>query len=526
MAGLVHDPGLRTADVLAGLSLAADLATGLPAEHAVRACYLAMRIGERFELAAGEAAHLYYTALLMDAGCTAWTSQLAVFLAGEEIAARRDLFFFTNRRQPLQVMRWMARYVAPAAPAANRALRALGVAREGDDFVREGFRNTCEVAGRLAHRLGMRPEVEEALVAVFEQWDGRGPAALKGDAIPLVSRIVYLAAFLEVFHRVGGREAANAIALARRGKAFDPAVVDAFLAVSRSEDFWAPLEGGQAWELVLAMEPESPLRLIEPSRIDEVALAFADFADMKSPQAYGHSRRVGEVAELAARAAGLDPAAVTTVRIAGLVHDLGQVAVPSFLLEKPEDGLSSAEREQRRLHPHHSERVLSVIGGFEEVARLAGAHHERMDGSGYPRGSNAATLPLGARIIAAASRFDELTHPGDGSPGLGPGEALKALQQETPAGICPEAFAALRLGLEGGPPSLPATRRHYPAGLTEREVEVLRLVARGLSRREIAEALTVSEATSRHHLEHIYAKIGVSTRVAAALFAVEHGLVD
>jgi len=417
----------------------------------------------------------------------------------------------------------MARYVAPAAPVTSRALRAFGVAREGNDFVREGFRNTCEVAGRLAHRLGMPPEVEEGLVAVFEQWDGRGPAAMKGTAIPLVSRIVYLTAYLEVFHRVAGREAAAAIAVARRGKAFDPAIVDAFLAASKTAGFWEPLEAGPAWDMVLAMEPESPLQLIEPARFDDVVLAFADFADLKSPQSYGHSRRVGELAEQTARAAGLGAADIATVRTAALVHDLGQAAVASFLLEKPYPGLSPAEREQRNLHAHHTERILSSIPGFEEVARLAGAHHERMDGRGYPQGVSAAALPPGARIIAAACRFDELRHPGDGTAGADAGEAIEQMRQ--PGGVCPEALAALVRAVEGSPAPTPQ-RPARPAGLTEREVEVLRLATRGLSRREVAAALTVSEPTVRHHLEHIYAKLGVSTRVAAALFAVEHGLID
>jgi HD-GYP domain-containing protein (c-di-GMP phosphodiesterase class II) len=470
--------------------------------------------------------HLYYTGLLMDAGCTAWTSQLAGFLAGEEIEARRDLLFFTDRRHPLEMLRWLGRYVAPSAPVPARALRAFGMVREGDDFVREGFRNTCEVAGRLAHRLGMPPEVEAGLVAAFERWDGRGPAAMQGAAIPLVSRIVYLTGYLEVFHRASGRDAARSVARARRGKAFDPAVVDAFLAISDGDAFWAPLESGPAWDLVLALEPDSALRTIDEARVAEVALAFADFADMKSPQTYGHSRRVGDLADRAATAAGLSPADAATVRTAALMHDLGQVAVPSFLIEKPDAQLSRAEREQRKLHAHHSELVISSIAGFEEVARLAGAHHERMDGGGYPSGARASTLPLGARLIAAASRFDEIAHPGDGSPGFSPGEAIEAMRSDTPAGICPEAFAALVEAVRDGPVRPPPSRAGRPAGLTEREVEVLRLVSRGLRRREIAGALTVSEATVRHHLEHIYAKIGVSTRVAAALFAVEHHLID
>jgi len=526
MVGRELGQELRTADVLAGLSLAADLAAGLPAEHAVRACYMAMQIAECLAIPREGRVHLYYTALLMDAGCTAWTSQLAGFLEGEEIDARRELLFFTDRRQPLEMLRWLARYAAPSAPPTSRALRAFGILREGDNFLNEGFRNTCEVAGRLAHRLGMPPEVEAGLVAAFERWDGRGPAAMEGAAIPLISRIVYLAGYLEVFHRASGRDAARSVARSRRGKAFDPAVVDAFLAISKGDTFWAPLERGPAWDLVLTLEPDSTLRIIDSARAGEVALAFADFADMKSPLSYGHSRRVGDLAGRMATTAGLSTGEVATVRTAALMHDLGQVAIPSFLIEKPDAQLSRAEREQRKLHSHHTELVLSGIAGFEEVARLAGAHHERMDGGGYGSGARASTLPLGARLIAAASRFDELAHPGDGSPGASPEGAIEAMRRDTPAGICPEALAALVEAVRDGPALQSPLRATRPADLTKREIEVLRLAARGLRRREIATTLTVSEATVRHHLEHVYAKIGVSTRVGAALFAIEHNLID
>src|SRR5579871_5175884 len=196
---------IRTADLLGALSLAADLAVGLPEEHAVRACYIGMRLAERLGLSADERCALYYAELLMDAGCTAWTGQLAAAILTDEIAARRELVFFRDDRNPLDLLGWLMKYVGAEAPAPQRAKHVLDRALHGRASQREAFRNTCEVAQRFAGRLGMPVEVQRALLSVFEQWDGHGPNGARGEQIPIVSRIVYATSFIEAFHRMGGR---------------------------------------------------------------------------------------------------------------------------------------------------------------------------------------------------------------------------------------------------------------------------------------------------------------------------------
>jgi HD-GYP domain-containing protein (c-di-GMP phosphodiesterase class II)/DNA-binding CsgD family transcriptional regulator len=464
----------------------------------------------------------------MDAGCTAWTSHFARYVMSDEITARREYFFYTDAHNPLEVMGWLKDYVAAGQPAHVRAQQLLNFAFHGKESTREGFRNTCEVAGRFAERLGMPEMVQSALISVFEQWDGSGPGGTQGEAVPLISRIVYTTSFLETFHHVGGRTAAIRLAEERRGKAFDPTVVDAFLSIADEEALWEILEQESVWTIVLAMEPASAYRYIEEDKLEDVALAFADFADLKSFYSSGHSRRVGDLAERMATRMRMPGAEVASIRQAALMHDLGLVAVPSFILEKPHDQLTTLEWERLRLHPYHAERILARVPVLAPVVPLIAAHHERLDGHGYYRGLSGAQIPLGARIIAVADRYDELTHDAPSELALDQEAALQQMTGEVGAALCPDAFRELAEELRASG-SIPLSRRKtrspdWPAGLTDREVEILRLLSKGLNQRELAELLTLSEHTVRHHLEHIYNKLRVSTRVGAVLFAVEHGL--
>jgi len=518
---------IRTADVLGALSAASDLALGMPEGHAARSCYLGMAIADRLNLSAEEKATVYYSELLMDAGCTSWAGYVATAIMGDEIEARRDFYFYRDARNPLDVLGWLQHYMAVGAPAHVRAKHILDFSMHGKEFQREGLQNTAEVACHFAERLGMSDEVQVALWSVFEQWDGTGPNRARGSAIPIASRIVAVTSLLEAFYTAGGRTAAVGIAQARRGKAFDPLLVESFLSLARDEAFWGGFEDDRVGETVLSLEPASPHRLLPAKRLTDVAMAFADFADLKSFSTPGHSRRVSD---LAARIAYrmLGEGEVETVRLAGLTHDLGLVAVPSFVLHKSQEELSAAEWERLRLHPYHAERILGRMPTFRAVIPLVGAHHERLDGRGYYRGLTGLQIPPGARILAVADRYDELTHGLPGHPPLESRSALEQLYVDAGTAYAEDCVRSLEEELRSDAPSKGGARgprqRQWPSGLTSREVELLRLLAGGLSRREVATQLFLSEHTVRHHLEHIYDKIGVRTRVAATLFAVEHDL--
>jgi HD-GYP domain-containing protein (c-di-GMP phosphodiesterase class II)/DNA-binding CsgD family transcriptional regulator len=524
----------RVIDVIGAFSLAADMALGLTAGHGVRAAYIGAHLADALRLAPDVRSDLFYAELLMDAGCTAWASQTAAAILGDDITARRHMLFMCDPRDPRDLVKWLARYVAAGERLTTRLRRSLDFMVHGRAFMREGLENTSEVAARLARRLGRSAGVQEALRFIFEQWDGSGLRQRRAAETPIVSRILSATLFIEVLHQMGGRDAAVRLARERRGSALDPDVVDAFFSVGRDEQFWRGLESDEVWPIVREMEPESAYRFITPLQLDEAATAFADFADLKSFYSAGHSRRVAALSERIAEALHFPPEEIVAVRRAGLFHDLGLVAVPSLALHKPEDRLTTAERESIRLHPYHAERILSYVPAFASAVPLVAAHHERPDGAGYFRGLRGDDIPRGAGVIAAADRFDELTHARPGCGPLEPAVALRELESGAGTAYSEAAVRALADAVSGGartvaPPraiSAPERRRESPAGLTEREIEVLRLLATGASRRAVAAQLSVSEHTVRHHLEHIYAKLDVRTRVEATLFAIEHGLIQ
>jgi HD-GYP domain-containing protein (c-di-GMP phosphodiesterase class II) len=365
--------------------------------------------------------------------------------------------------------------------------------------------------------------VQEAVQYYLERWDGKGPYRLQGEAIPLSARLLQMALKMEAAHTVRGRHAAEAMALAQRGKSFDPRVTDAFFEAAKRTPLWETLETKDLWELVLELEPDSPYRNIDQAGLDAVALAVADFVDLKTSLTVGHSRETARIAVGIARRMGLPPSEVADIRRAALVHDLGLIALPGHILLH-QGSLSEADREKLRLHPYYTERILSRVPALSAVAAIAGKHHERINGSGYYRGLSGNELPLSACILALAEEFQERTQAGRGQPEPDPKDVLAELQPQAGTLFSRECFEALAQEL-GLAPARPPRRREWPAGLTDREVEVLRLVATGASNRQIAQKLFLSEKTVAHHLEHIYNKIGISNRAAAVFFAMENELI-
>ena len=333
-------------------------------------------------------------------------------------------------------------------------------------------------------------------------------------------RIVRVAHDLVVIAHAQGAEAAVETLGRRRGRGYDPQVVDAALAEPNS--LLRAADVPDAWERVLDVEPQ-PRVTMSTAGIQVVARAFGEFVDLKVGFLTGHSSRVAGLAATAAEALDCSRTEQSAVRAAGFLHDLGRVAVPNGIWEKP-GALSGGERERVRLHPYYTERILERSPPLAPLAPLAGSHHERLDGSGYHRGATAAQLGLGARLLAAADAYDAMTHDRPHRPAIRTADARTELGELVGAGGLEKRAVDAVLEATGAAPV--EVRQGHPAGLTDREVEVLRLVAQGRTNREIAAALVVTEKTAGHHVEHIYAKTGVSTRVGAALFAMRHDLVE
>jgi putative nucleotidyltransferase with HDIG domain len=448
-------------------------------------------------------------------GCTSDAHEAAA-VYGDDRAYRSD-FAAIDSARPNELMAFLWRRTAESR--SPHVVAFAGAVLAGARCARAGLTAHCEVGRRFAQRLGLPDRVSDALWHVFERWDGKGlPRGIAGEEIPRVARLLHLARDADVHWRLSGADGVRGAFEARAGGAYDPEL--AALARDELPPALEALDGQPAWEAAMEARPAQPAALAGEA-LDGACRVIGEFADLKSVFTLGHSTAVAELAEAAAWRLGLAAGDVAVVRRAGLVHDVGRVAVSNGVWEKAAP-LSTGEWERVRLHTYFGERVLARCGGLAEVGAVAARHHERLDGSGYHRGAAVGDLLLPARVLAAADVCQAMTEPRPHRAALGSDVVARALDHEVVAGrLDGDAVAAVlqAAGLRGG-----AAPRAFPAGLTAREVEVLRLVARGHSNKAIGAQLHLSPKTVGHHVGHVYAKIGVSTRAAAALFAVEHGL--
>jgi HD-GYP domain-containing protein (c-di-GMP phosphodiesterase class II) len=370
----------------------------------------------------------------------------------------------------------------------------------------------------MATRFQLDDAVVQSLNQTFERWDGHGmPHGIAHESMTLPARFAAVAFAAAMFYDAAGRDSVIDALHRWSGKVLDPGIVDGFL--KRPDELLASIDGVDAWQAALAIEPE-PRRLIPEKRLDEVARGFADFVDLKSLYLHGHSSGVSALAEVAGRTSGMPEAETTLLRRAGLLHDIGRAAVSSSVWDKA-GPLTTTEWEQVRLHPYHTERILSRSLVLAPFAPVAGMHHERLDGSGYHRGAAASAQSRSARILAVADVYQALTEERAHRHALSPDAAARVLDAQP--GLDRNAVAAV---LEAAGQRRRQVRSGWPAGLSDREVEILRLLARGQSMRVISVALFISQSTVHTHVAHIYEKIGVSTRAGAALFAMENGLLQ
>ena len=511
---------LRLAELIAALSLATDLGMGQPMEKAMRSCLIALGLGRRLDGDHTELSDIYYLALLEHIGCTAHAAEWASYVGGDEIEMRTHAVVFANSPMS-EVMAAFIRHVGEGLPLRQRASLVAAMMREGDRRFKHVAAANCEAAVCLAQQMHMSSGVLTSLGQTLERWDGRGgPAKLKQDQITVQVRVVGLAHDAEVFERVGGIEACLAAVKKRRGAGYDPDVADAFLRNAR--EIFSEVPPGPLYEAVLDAEPE-PRARISASALDGMAHAFADFIDLKSPYTTGHSSGVAALVEAAGRAAKCSEAEVLALHRAAMLHDLGRVAVPNGIWDAPR-ALTTPEWERVRLHPYHTDRILNSTPTLKPLANLASSHHERLDGSGYHRGSVAAHLSLSARLLAAADAYQAMTQERPHRPALSADDAARELRAAVDAGRLDR--VATECVLEAAGHARRRMRNELPGGLSEREVEVLREMCLGHSNREMARRLHIAEKTVGHHVQHIYDKIGRSTRAGAALFAMENDLLQ
>lgn len=509
----MSQPPLRLAELVATLSIATDLGTGHPMERALRACLLALQLGDALGCDEATLADCYYVTLLRFAGCAADARHRAA-LFGDELALGPEIDM-VELWQVAPMLAFLHRHGFDRLPRAELdTLLATGVQRSVEAAIA-----TCEVGQSLAGRLGLGSGVAHALGDVFERWDGRGvPGRVRGEQLALPARIATIALDVELFYRLGGADAVQTLARERAGGQYDPAIA---ALVRERPALCEVLTTASPWDEVLAAEPGAR-PVVAEAALDETLRAIADFVDLRLPMMSGHSTAVAALCAGAGARLGLGEPEQTTLRRAAYVHDLGTASVSVSVWEKG-GPLSAGEWERVRLHPYYTERVLSRAPALAPLGRLAALHHERLDGSGYHRQCLAPQLSLAARVLAAAEAYRGMREPRAHRPALSAELAAGELRAAARGGqLDGDAVDAL---LAAAGHASASQRPSRPAGLSGREVEVLTLLARGLTNREIAEQLVIAPATVDHHIRHIYTKIGCSTRIAATLFAMEQQLV-
>lgn len=486
--------------------------------HGLQTCLLALSLGRTLGLSERQLSDTYYTTLLRFIGCTADSHDLMDFAGGEDIRFR-ELMVSISGDRPEEMMAPLIQFARRTGPGDDVAARVTEALDSPEGVGARIAAVHCEVAVMLGGRIGLGQTVCEALARAFERWDGRGfPNGHSRYDVPTPVRIAVVARDIEVLMRTSGAQATRQTLQRRRGHAYDPDVVDAFL--RHDSAILAESHTNDPWRDVLEREPGGPT-WVPPDRFDAVMMAFADFADVKTPFTLGHSRGVADLAEGAAQILRFCSVDVASARRAGLLHDIGRSGVSNAIWERP-GRLSRDQWERVRLHPYYTERILAHCECLRPLGAIAGAHHERLDGTGYHRGSRGPDLQPLACLLAAADSCQAMLQPRPHRPALTLDDTARELRADVTAGRLDGRAVEAVLASAGATPRLKAGSN--PAGLTDREIEVLRLVAQGQANREMAQVLGITPKTVSHHVQHIYNKIGVSTRAAAAVFAVENRL--
>jgi len=436
--------------VLTGLSAALDITEGHPRGHAARTCLIAMRLADALRLSPDESSDLFYAALLKDAGCSSNASRVFEMFGGPDEHATKRAVWLRDWRKLDQKVRYAFDWVEPEGDFLARVRKFLKLAAIGPGGERELFEIRCARSAAIARALGMSEATAQAVQSMDEHWDGGGhPAGLRGDGIPIAARIIGLAQVVEIFWGVAGPERALEMAADRRGRWFDPELVECLNQIS-SPAMWASLEAVDLSATVAAAEPEERAIEATDERLDQIATAFAWVIDAKSSFTFEHSDRVASLAVSAAARLGFSPAELVRLRRAALLHDIGKLAVPNAILDKPAK-LTDADWSIIRQHPAHTLHVLQQVPVFRELAEDAANHHERIDGRGYFRGLTAAELTPTAKVLAVADVADALM---SARPYRGPlpvDEVIDVLVKGRGTEFWPEAVEAMATSLAATP---------------------------------------------------------------------------
>jgi HD-GYP domain-containing protein (c-di-GMP phosphodiesterase class II) len=446
-AAPVRDSAFRTSEILSALSCALDITEGQPPGHAVRTCLIGMRLAEESGVPMEDRGALFYALLLKDLGCSSNAARLCSLFGADDRALKRE-HKLTDWSRSGPSLAYALRNAVPDASPMGRVFRVASLAFKETGSGREMAQTRCDRGADIASMLGFTEATRQAIRTLDEHWDGHGmPEGLAGTAIPLLGRIVGLAQSVEVFAGTFGVDAAIAVAIERRGKWFDPALVDGLKSFAEDDHFWAQVLGRSPERLLGGLEPEDQILIADEERLDDIARAFARVIDAKSPYTYLHSERVAELAVTIGRRLHFGELQLRDLRRAGLLHDIGKLGVSTLILDKP-DRLTERERAEIRVHPAYTQRILERVTAFSGIVEIASAHHERLDGKGYHLGLPAERLSPMSRALAVADGYEALTADRPYRRGMPRNEALAILRGQSGTALCTASVEALASELD------------------------------------------------------------------------------
>lgn len=433
--------GLKLSELISSLSHALDITEGQPEGHCVRCCWIGMHIGREIGLDEHQLWELYYTLLLKDLGCSSNAARICELYLTDDLQFKRD-FKAVGDSLP-QVVRFVLQHTGLKAGLAERFRSVLHIFRDGPQISRELIQTRCQRGAEIARLLRFSEDIAAGIYSLDEHWNGQGkPAGLAGEAISVYARIALLSQVIDVFHTADGVPAALAEVHNRSGQWFDPTQVAAVQRLAQVPEFWTTLASPEVESAVLALEPGRYEVPLDDDYLDDIAAAFGQVVDSKSPYTSGHSARVALYTDLIAETLGLDQERRRWLKRGALLHDVGKLGVSNSVLDKAGQ-LDADEWQAVRAHAALTESILSRIHAFSELARVAGAHHERLDGGGYPRGLKAEEITMETRIITTADIFDAITAERPYRGAVPIPKTLEMMAKTVGSALDPDCYAAL-----------------------------------------------------------------------------------
>lgn len=437
---------LKLSELIGALSHALDMTEGQPPGHCVRCCWIGTHIGREIGMNDADLWELYYTLLLKDLGCSSNAARICELYLADDRQFKHD-FKLIDGSLP-QVLNFVLRHTGLKTGLAERFRAMMTIFRDGEQIAQELIQTRCQRGADIARQLRFGEQVAMGVHSLDEHWNGNGrPDRLAGDNIPLVARIALLAQVVDVFHTADGADAALAEAEERAGSWFDPSLVAALKRIAADPAFWAMLNDPQLDAAVFALEPGRTEVALDDDYLDEIAAAFGQVVDAKSPYTSGHSARVALYTDMIAESLGLSAERRRWLRRGALLHDVGKLGVSNAILDKP-GKLDDTEWAAVKMHAAHTETILMRIPAFEELARVSAAHHERLDGGGYPRGLTAEQINTETRIITTADIFDAITAERPYRGAIPIPKTLEIMAENVGTAIDARCFDALKIALE------------------------------------------------------------------------------